>query len=60
MNRVLLLVAALSTRDLEQLLAHFDDDALVHIANMPPIRGRDAITQLYGNATAYSISNNSQ
>jgi len=42
-------LAALSAKDLEQVLAHFDDDALVHIANMPPIRGRDAISQLYGN-----------
>jgi ketosteroid isomerase-like protein len=40
---------ALSTRDLEQVLGHFDDDALVHIANMPPIGGRDAIAQFYGN-----------
>ena len=43
------LLAALSAKDLERVLAHFADDALVHIANMPPIRGRDAIAQLYGN-----------
>ncbi len=42
-------LAALSARDLEQVLAHFDEDALVHIANMPPFRGRDAIARLYGN-----------
>jgi uncharacterized protein (TIGR02246 family) len=42
-------LAAMSARDLERVVEHFAEDAVVQVANMPPIRGRDAIRQLYGN-----------
>lgn len=43
-------LAALGTRDLEKTTAYFADDATLHVANMPPIQGRSAIAQFYGNA----------
>jgi ketosteroid isomerase-like protein len=42
-------LSALSSKDLERTLDHYADDAVVHIANMPPIHGSDAIRQLYEN-----------
>ncbi len=42
-------LAALSARDLEQTVAHFADDAVLHVANMPPVQGREAIQRFYGN-----------
>lgn len=42
-------LAALSARDLDRTIAHFADDAVLHVANMPPIEGRSAIHQFYGN-----------
>jgi len=42
-------LAGLSEQDLERTTALFGDDAILHVANMPPIRGRDAIRQFYGN-----------
>jgi len=42
-------LAGLSEQDLERTTALFADDAILHVANMPPIRGRDAIRQFYGN-----------
>jgi ketosteroid isomerase-like protein len=42
-------LAALAARDLEQTVAHFAEDAVLHVANMPPVQGREAIRQFYGN-----------
>jgi ketosteroid isomerase-like protein len=42
-------LAALSAGDLERTTAHFAEDAVVHVANMPPLQGRDAIRRFYGN-----------
>lgn len=42
-------LAALGTRDLEQTTAYFAEDAVLHVANMPPVQGRSAIGQFYGN-----------
>jgi len=42
-------LAALANRDAEATAAHFADDAMLHIANMPTIEGRPAIQQFYGN-----------
>ena len=42
-------LAALTARDLDSTTAHFADDAVLHIANMPPVHGRSAIGQFYGN-----------
>jgi ketosteroid isomerase-like protein len=40
---------ALSTKDSALVVAHFSDDAVLQIANMPPMRGRAAIERFYGN-----------
>jgi ketosteroid isomerase-like protein len=42
-------VAALAARDSDSLAALFAADAVLHVANMPPIEGRDAIHRFYGN-----------
>jgi ketosteroid isomerase-like protein len=42
-------LAALSARDVERTMAHFADDAVLHIANMPAIQGRAAIGRFYEN-----------
>jgi ketosteroid isomerase-like protein len=42
-------LAALAARDAERTAAHFADDAVLHVAGMPAIRGRDAIRAFYGN-----------
>ncbi|CAN5728203.1 hypothetical protein BH23GEM11_BH23GEM11_04530 [soil metagenome] len=42
-------LAALSARDAEAAAAHFTDEGMLHIANMPTIEGRPAIRQFYGN-----------
>lgn len=42
-------VAALAARDADSMSALFAADAVLHVANMPPIEGRDAIHRFYGN-----------
>lgn len=42
-------LAALGARDLERTTAYFAEDAALHVANMPPLQGRSAIAQFYGN-----------
>jgi ketosteroid isomerase-like protein len=42
-------LAALSARDLERTAALFAEDAVIHVADMPPLQGRDAIRRFYGN-----------
>jgi ketosteroid isomerase-like protein len=48
-QRELGFLAALGARDLERTTAYFAQDAMLHVANMPPLRGRSAIVQFYGN-----------
>jgi ketosteroid isomerase-like protein len=52
-------LAALSARDLERTSAHFADDAVMHVANMPPITGREAIRQFYGKAFRFLAASTS-
>jgi uncharacterized protein (TIGR02246 family) len=40
--------AALAARDADRMAALFADDAVLHVANMPPVEGRDNIAQFYG------------
>jgi ketosteroid isomerase-like protein len=40
---------ALSAKDVDATVAFFTDDAVLHVAGMPPIEGRTAIRQFYGN-----------
>jgi ketosteroid isomerase-like protein len=42
-------LAALTSKNPEQAAAHFADDAVLHVANMAPVRGRDAIREFYAN-----------
>jgi ketosteroid isomerase-like protein len=42
-------LSALGARDLEQTTAHFAEDAVLHVADMPPVYGRDAIAKFYQN-----------
>jgi ketosteroid isomerase-like protein len=42
-------LTALAARDLEQTVTHFAEDAVLHIANLPPVQGRGAIQRFYGN-----------
>jgi ketosteroid isomerase-like protein len=40
--------AALAARDVAATAAHFSDDAVLQVAGMPAVRGRDAIRGFYG------------
>lgn len=42
-------LAALGARDAERTASFFAEDAVLHVANMPPVEGRAAIARLYGN-----------
>lgn len=42
-------LAALGARDLERTTAFFAEDAVLHVADMPPLQGREAIARFYGN-----------
>jgi len=42
-------LAAMAARDAERTAAFFADGAVLHIAGMPAIEGRDAIRGFYGN-----------
>lgn len=49
-------LTAISSKQIEQTIEHFTDDAIAHIANMPPIQGRDAIRQLFDNTFRFISS----
>lgn len=51
-------LTALAAKDADIVAAFFSDDALLHIANMPPIEGRGAIRQFYGNLFGFLSSSN--
>jgi uncharacterized protein (TIGR02246 family) len=40
-------VAAMSAKDADRLVEFFADGALLHIANQPPVQGREAIHSFY-------------
>jgi uncharacterized protein (TIGR02246 family) len=40
---------ALGARDAAQAASFFAEDAVLHVANMPPVQGRTAIASFYGN-----------
>jgi ketosteroid isomerase-like protein len=42
-------LAALAQRDLDRTASFFADDAVLHVANMPPLQGRAAVHRFYGN-----------
>ena len=47
---------ALAAKDAEQAAAHFADGAVLHIANMAPVHGGEAIRDFYGNVFRYMES----
>jgi ketosteroid isomerase-like protein len=47
------LFAALAARDADRTAALFADDALLHVAGMPPIQGRIAIREFYSNVFGF-------
>jgi uncharacterized protein (TIGR02246 family) len=49
-------LAALAARDADAVAAHFADDGMLHIANMPPVRGRAAIRQFHVNVFRFMTS----
>lgn len=46
-------IAALAARDADRAAALFAEDAVIHVANMPPLEGREAIHRFYGNLFNY-------
>jgi ketosteroid isomerase-like protein len=49
-------LAALADRDLDRTIEHYARDAILHVANMPAIEGRDAIQQFYGNVFRFMVA----
>jgi uncharacterized protein (TIGR02246 family) len=41
--------AAIADRDADRTASFFADDAVLQVANMPPVEGREAIRGFYGN-----------
>jgi ketosteroid isomerase-like protein len=52
-------VAALAARDADRIATLFAVDAVLHVANMPPIEGRDAIHRFYGNTFRFLTASRS-
>ena len=42
-------LAAMASKDVDATAEHFAEDAILHIANMPPIQGRETIRTFYSN-----------
>jgi ketosteroid isomerase-like protein len=42
-------LAAMGARQVESVLPYFAEEAVLHVANMPPVEGRAAIGRFYGN-----------
>ena len=40
---------AMASRDVDGIPSLFAEDAVLHVANMPPVEGREAIVRFYGN-----------
>jgi uncharacterized protein (TIGR02246 family) len=49
-------LAALGARDLQRALTYFAEDAVLHVANSPPVHGRSAIGQFYGNVFRFMLA----
>jgi ketosteroid isomerase-like protein len=43
------LIEAFASRDAARVAAYFANDAVLHIANMPPVQGRTSIESFFGN-----------
>jgi ketosteroid isomerase-like protein len=49
---------AMEAKDADGIAALFSEDAVVHVANMPPVEGREAIRQFYGNLFGFLVASN--
>lgn len=49
-------LAALAARDATRTGSFFAENAVVHAAGMPPVRGRKAITEFYGKLFDFALS----
>jgi ketosteroid isomerase-like protein len=44
---------AMEAKDADGMAAFFSEDAVLHVANMPPVEGRDAIRPFFGNLFSF-------
>lgn len=49
-------LSAMAAQDLDRVVDYFADDAVVHIADMPPLQGRSAIHRFYGNVFRFQTA----
>lgn len=42
-------LAAMASKDVDATAEHFAEDAILHIANMPPVQGRETIRTFFSN-----------
>jgi ketosteroid isomerase-like protein len=49
LQREVQLFEAVAARDADRVAAHFAADSRLHVANMPPVEGREAIRRFYRN-----------
>jgi ketosteroid isomerase-like protein len=47
--------AAMADRDADRLAGLFANDAVLHVANMPPVEGQAAVREFYGNLFGFLI-----
>jgi uncharacterized protein (TIGR02246 family) len=51
-------LSAMADRDAEAVAGHFAPDAVVHVAGMPPLQGREGIGRFYGNVFDFLEASN--
>jgi uncharacterized protein (TIGR02246 family) len=49
-------LGALSARDADGVAAHFAPDGVLHVANMPEMRGQEAIREFYENIFRFMVA----
>jgi ketosteroid isomerase-like protein len=54
--RELAFLSAMSEQDAELAPTFFGDDAVLHIANMPPVQGRESIARFYANVFRFQLA----
>lgn len=57
--RELAFLSAMSEQDAERAATFFAEDAMLHIANMPPVQGRESIARLYANVFRFQSASTS-
>jgi ketosteroid isomerase-like protein len=49
-------LAAMAARDADRIATYFTEDAVLHVANMPAVRGAEAIGAFHGNVFRFMTS----